>query len=137
MHTQTAAYYMLPGLVLYLLDLVCRGLQLSNSTTLIPGREISVHGRNTITVALSWVPDATIKPGQTVYLRFPSLSLESHPFTVAAVQEEAGPGGGHPRRISTLCHIRASRPVKGHAPTFTGSLMERVLSDPSPILVQV
>ncbi len=119
MHENGVPGFMLPGLILYIFDLLLRGIQLVNTVMLIPGEEITVCRGSIITVSLRWQPGSALVPGQTVYLRFPSVSFESHPFTIAGVEQVSGCQGF----VRTLCHIRAGN-VEG---SMTNALKTKLL----------
>lgn len=112
MHVNGVPGFMLPGLILYIFDLLLRGIQLVNTASLTPGQDISIHG-SIITVSLRWKPGSVIKPGQTVYLRFPSVSIEGHPFSVAGVEEVSESPGGDRGFVHTLLHFRAGKHGEG------------------------
>lgn len=147
MYSPNVAFYILPGILLYLLDKTLRGWQCFNSTTLTPGQDIVISSKGIVTISLDWAGGSKMKPGQTIYLTVPEIhKFQAHPFSIASVSdveiedpkqvvidlEKQSISSHSPScscsRVQTLVHIK----VGGE---WTSSLLNRVKDESKGELV--
>jgi len=122
-HYKALVNWILPGIVLYLLDRAFRYWQAATNYTYLPRQDIKISG-NIITLTLRWLPGTRVAVGQTMYLRFPAVSvLESHPVSVADVYT----AGSEPRAV---IHLRAGGP-------WSTRLKSLVQQEGAPLKLQV
>ncbi|KAG2497456.1 hypothetical protein HYH03_004611 [Edaphochlamys debaryana] len=153
MHRPEMAAWIMPGVILYLLDVTLRTLQQwFNSTaataTLEPGLKtvasvgsiagpdtprsaasavVSAAGGGVLSLSIACDPAITWVGADTVYLNAPAVSwLQWHPFTIASPCTAVGEGG---RRLLQI-HIKSYD-------RWTTRLLNRLASDPAPLRLHV
>ncbi|KXZ56058.1 hypothetical protein GPECTOR_2g940 [Gonium pectorale] len=159
MHVPDMAPWVLPGVFLYLLDVVLRNIQPwfnATSVTTAANAQLSADG-SLVTLAIPACESVHWVAGDVVFLKVPSVSRwQWHPFTVASSPAASGPssrsGGGqqalvvHIKRYSRwtkrFLALLAADPsphalyVSGpHSPPGSGSVADKLLEYDSAVLV--
>ena len=82
--------------------------QLAINWALVQPSDLTADG-SVVTLRLRWTSGARVLPGQTLYLRVPRLSwLQSHPFSVAGVEEVATADPNTPPACQVKLHMKVS-----------------------------
>ncbi|KAJ3236269.1 ferric/cupric-chelate reductase [Chytriomyces hyalinus] len=87
LHAQSAAYFLMPGLFMYILDVIIRACTVFSSDT-VTKVIVEEYGYITVTVATTKARNA--KPGQFMRVNVPSVSMfEYHPWSIVHSDERS------------------------------------------------